>query len=861
MENLFSKCISSIINSDKPGYGFVNDFAECLLSADYAATGINSIVVVWTYEIGEGTTIELEYTHPTKKLSLGGYYKQTLLNANRVICSNDSDVSDFVSSDFLWHDHFVFIPVNSKLDSDRFQSVKGGIFLLSNKEDIKLDAQQAETIRLLMNNKQPCVYESACVTDYVKAIQEHPATALPIGKRWDGILRALTFLSGGNSEISTEVHGVRYATFWKLNNLEKLKEGIFYKQKERCFDKVHQPSSSHESIEYSHHHFINDIRVYSGNHNLETWPIKIYTYNEVADSFADKDFLKASNMDGNEMTAFLIPIPVDGGMGMTSLDICCLYIKDIIYTPFVSKQFCKQLQGFIRKSLEETNSRVQSAMVTQLMNTYFSLKENVRFYKSAAKILSVSNSMSDCLIYMCGTQDELLYMRDEDANEPKTFKNRSVQIGERRCYLPIEYAMDEKFKKFLSNYSILDDNETNTATTYRGEGKDLIVKSALFICIQDDTQKENTGLIILINKTHDDLLEGECDFDIITRDNVFATYLSALYLNQFGLWNKAVSRKNYLLKKLRHEIPNCTRVIGEKMKKVASNLKEKGIGHEEISSSINTIELNRSRINILASFFAAVDYEDHRFAEFTVKQDIVSLIKDNMPLFKGEASAKGVGIVLNTFVERRLLSISNFYPLAIVNVVNNAIRYCSLASNIIINIYEDHIDISDIGLPISEMELKLIFDDGYRSSGAKEINAEGIGYGLHLAKRVLNAHESKIYAESNLLSENNFILESGVALYLKALPPIQKRKFMYDSSEDSERPQIDAMATRIAEELQNPIENLLPFYCRNEMLVRKMIAEQANLGGPKFVEMEFTWFMEPVAKVTFTIEYGDKILC
>ncbi|MCR5579647.1 MAG: hypothetical protein K6F74_10670 [Prevotella sp.] len=80
----------------------------------------------------------------------------------------------------------------------------------------------------------------------------------------------------------------------------------------------------------------------------------------------------------------------------------------------------------------------------------------------------------------------------------------------------------------------------------------------LFICIQDNTQKENSGLIILINKTHDEQREGAHDFDVITRDNVFATYLSALYLHQFGLWNSAVSRKNYLLKKLRHEIPNCT---------------------------------------------------------------------------------------------------------------------------------------------------------------------------------------------------------------------------------------------------------------------------------------------------------------
>ena len=387
------------------------------------------------------------------------------------------------------------------------------------------------------------------------------------------------------------------------------------------------------------------------------------------------------------------------------------------------------------------------------------------------------------------------------------------------------------------------------------------MKSALFICIQDNTQANNTGLIILVNKKHDNLPHGERDFDVITRDNVIATYLSALYLNQFGLWNNAISRKNYLLKKLRHEVPNCTRVIGDNIKKIMAEIGEYECGKSELPTYFNTIELNRNRINILASFFAAVDYEDSRFAARVMKQDIIALINENMQLFKEEASAKGVDVIFNKFVEHRNLEISNFYPLAIVNVINNAIRYCSLASNILINLYEDRLEISDVGLPISEMELKLIFDDGYRSSGAKEIDAEGIGFGLHLTKRVLNAHGSVISADSEFLADYNFILEAGVAYFLKIQPLLLRRKFMLDGSEDVERPLIESMAKRIFDELATPVEQLKDYYCKNEMLIRKMIAEQARIGGPKFVEMDDAWFMNPVAKVTFTIEFGNQILC
>lgn len=40
-EKLFVKCISSIINSNKPGYGFVSDFADCLLNISQEETIID----------------------------------------------------------------------------------------------------------------------------------------------------------------------------------------------------------------------------------------------------------------------------------------------------------------------------------------------------------------------------------------------------------------------------------------------------------------------------------------------------------------------------------------------------------------------------------------------------------------------------------------------------------------------------------------------------------------------------------------------------------------------------------------------------------------------------------------------------
>ena len=85
-DNVFRRCVNSIINSDKPGYGFVNDFVHCLLSNDHQLTGISNIAVVWSYELGKDNIIEPEYFFPSNKLSLGGCYKNDIgfVSAKRI---------------------------------------------------------------------------------------------------------------------------------------------------------------------------------------------------------------------------------------------------------------------------------------------------------------------------------------------------------------------------------------------------------------------------------------------------------------------------------------------------------------------------------------------------------------------------------------------------------------------------------------------------------------------------------------------------------------------------------------------------------------------------------------------------------
>lgn len=853
IEELYQKCLYSILNSQTPGYGFICDLVDALLSINSQLTGINNIAVIWEYEHVDGSIQKVENFFPGNKLNLVGINRKQIFRSLKPITSDDSDKNVFVDSSFVWYSHFVFIPVNNFFSDSEFLHARGALLLLGNNQDINLSSSQIRMFHQVLNIKRPNIYDSISVKKFLDVFLSGNLGDSTIGSRLDKTIKALEALSGNDYK---DKNGVRYATFWKLNVFSELQAGKFLKQHECCYDSECIPNASHEEIEVGNNHFINNLRkidqlsLKEGNTDLF-----MYNYHEVVTSFSDPEYLNRAGMGEGCLTAIMLPIVITGSID--SLDICCLYIRNIIYSPFVSISLTKKLKSYIHKSLVDVNEKIQSEMVNRLMTTYFTLKDQTKFYNSVANTMASYNSMKDCLIYMCGAADELLYVRDEDMNNPQSYKSKLSNIGKRRCYLPFEYVQDKHFIKYLSNLKLLDDKGSGNVSIYRENESNSIVNSALCILIQDNKQNENTGIIILINKTHLLHNKNEKDYDVITMDNVIASYLSALYLHQFGLWNKAISRKNYLLKKLRHEIPNCTRVIREKMEQIKKENVSQKYGLQSLPVIMNTMELNRSRINMLASFLAAVDYDDRKFAEKLKKSDLVGILSDNMPLFQEQAESKGVDVVLNRFVEKCYVNISAFYPLAIINVINNAIRYCSRATNIIINIYEDRIEITDIGIPIENDELEMIFKDGFRGRLARERDAEGIGYGLHLSNRVLNAHGSNITVSSDYLSDENYFIEAGIAYYLKLLPAEQRLKFLTRDSLPAERTIIDRLFEKI-NRFDYSTDANASFYNRKEMLLRKWIAHEEEEGGPSFVEMEEAWFLEPIAKVIFTIQFGTE---
>ncbi len=85
------------------------------------------------------------------------------------------------------------------------------------------------------------------------------------------------------------------------------------------------------------------------------------------------------------------------------------------------------------------------------------------------------------------------------------------------------------------------------------------------------------------------------------------------------------------------------------------------------------------------------------------------------------------------------------------NLVQNAIKYCPLGGDITVSAWAEDgsvvLSVADTGVGMTAEELERVFDKFERAASSRYI-ARGTGVGLHLARRLTEAHGGKLWAES-----------------------------------------------------------------------------------------------------------------
>ncbi len=92
---------------------------------------------------------------------------------------------------------------------------------------------------------------------------------------------------------------------------------------------------------------------------------------------------------------------------------------------------------------------------------------------------------------------------------------------------------------------------------------------------------------------------------------------------------------------------------------------------------------------------------------------------------------------------------------AFINIIHNAIKYSNQGNKVKVTSKKDNntflLRVKDQGIGIRKKELPMIFDIFFRGENARpEHKKEGMGLGLSLVKRIINAHGGTIKVKSNL---------------------------------------------------------------------------------------------------------------
>ncbi len=133
---------------------------------------------------------------------------------------------------------------------------------------------------------------------------------------------------------------------------------------------------------------------------------------------------------------------------------------------------------------------------------------------------------------------------------------------------------------------------------------------------------------------------------------------------------------------------------------------------------------------------------------------VASILEEVSSLFKGEAEGKGLTFKVEIAGRPEILANKEHLKQLWTNLISNAIRYTPRGGSVVASLNEKDDQIvgmvSDTGIGIAADDMPRIFEEFYRTEGAKGIAAHGTGLGLPIVKEIIESYGGTMEADSKL---------------------------------------------------------------------------------------------------------------
>lgn len=832
--------IYQTINADCPGYGYLDVFANALFS-HREELNIGNVLLFLKLEVNDKSTECISFVED-RIIDTDSFRLAEIADLNRVFDSTKEDITPFKKTAEFSSFHVIAFPIHPAISGEKLFGFKGVVLLLS-PQKINISSLEQDQLYSILCTRKPRTLECSQVGKAIKWLVNSDEKMRDISLRDRHVFlgRALDILANKGDNMKN-IHGLRHFSFWSSNSTEKMSLCKEF-NKNTYGDFLHD--ITHRVLD-GQSHFVADYFNFYKKHEHNTFSdvIQLFNYDDIEDSLNNSDnYFPRIGLTKDNTSVIVIPLKFD-----PHISFCCFYIKDIFYTPFVSMTLFKQLSEAIRQRINLINEINIKNMLDEMMAASFRYLKTTEYFNEISNILKKSNEATDCLIYLKEDADtRFLLASEEDENNTSTIHESNEQFEGYEFYLPRRLKSSR-----LIQDSIYRALQTRKSVCCYPEKNDLF--TSVCVIIIKDSDNSLHGFILLLNKYHVTSGSGLFFNNLFFYNNIYITescsnfiilYLSVLHSN---------NRKIKLLKKLRHEIPNCTHMIDMIITEMSESINKRAYRTRVFQEKAWTVLMNSRRIDNIASFFSTIGFDDERFLDFPRPFSMRDYVNERLELFRLEAAYSGVSIRCNTAIDTPTLYVSDYYLHAITNIITNAIKYAAPGTCIWIRSNSEEISVSDIGIQIKDSEMEKIFREGYRSESAKNINEQGMGYGLYLVKRILDAYGHMINVTCEKVNNRNIFAERMVSHIISGFNPEELKDYVLFETFPQEEPEVWRRVHSIRKS-ESQIPPKYHSFINHDKSSALWWFDYHRKNGPSFFVMEDDYFSQPIYKVTFTIKF------
>lgn len=839
-QNLINEIIGKIGICRTAGFGYVESLMDVLfMHRSELSIGLSGVVWQLSYQ---GQIHEYRYFQNNQKMSLDIFNRAELIKHEGVLNSAYDDLKPYKFTNEFDLAHIIIIPIHYQAYEEHLFDI-GGFIILMSANRINLSKEDLSVIYSLLSSKSPSTVDNKQVSKAINVLVSDNIRIdeMSLKHRHKTLNKALEIMAAKGKELENK-HGLRHFSFWSLDKVGRIFASKEF-NKNTYSDAPHNQTTDHLT-EQQNFHYVYKYAQYLQGHESEDVEklIRVIDYEDFSNSLTNRDYFDAIGIVSESSSVVIIPIRFES---YTSL--CCFYIKDIVYSPFVSLTFLQELSDAIKQRITLVNEINIKNMLSMMMGRPSIIQNHKNYYAEVVNILKEGNEAEDCLVYLRNEQNtRYLLASEEDETNPYTIKETNIESGDVKFYLPEKYLQDGDFVKYLT--SVLWDKEKEFLYEMK-EGK--AVKTACLTLI-NDVDDQYYGFVLLFNKKHAVNSTGTYFHNTFYYNNIYIIKACCKYLVLYRNLEFANNRRNTLLIKYRHEMPHCTSAIEQDIRMIKDKYMDSMFRIHDLERVANDLLVNCDRIDMLASFFSAIDYDDQRLLSDKHPFSMEDFMKSKIDAFREEGSTRGVYVKYDIDIDTPTLNVSLFYQLSVQNLIINAIRYACPGSTVLIRSNSDVIEVIDMGIAVKASERENIFMQGYRGVEARKIDQKGMGYGLPLTKRIIDVHGHRIDVESDFSYDRNYFAESALYYGLSRIGRENARKFIYKEALDSEVNQANIQYYGLQQSYQKIQASDKEFMNRDDYCLKTWI-NYTYAHGPFFLDMEEDVFIKPVYKVSFII--------